>query len=135
MKHFKFMEKPKRAADHAKKIESCMLHAQIQRSQKSPLASESFHIVDKPFKAHLNIYFTDKQWEADILVYVTNYKTRARGRDEIWHYSEVEGNADTLVYPVDKPFLADLRVYLVQNEFQARWLRKKRFKTRRSFNV
>lgn len=133
MQHFKFMKKPKREPDHAKKIESCLLHAQLQRTQKSPLASESFHIVDRPYKAHLNVYFTESQWDADILVYVTSYSNRSRGHDEIWHYSEIEGNADTLIYPVEKPFLADLRVCLVDSEYKARWLRKRKIKSRQQF--
>ena len=132
MQHFKFMKKQKRESDHEKKIESCLIHAQLQRTQKSPLANESFHIVDRPYKAHINVYFTENQWDADILVYVTNYSSRSRGHDEIWHYSEVERDSDTLIYPVEKPYLADLRVCLVDNEYKARWLRKRKIKPTRS---
>jgi len=131
VKHFKFLEKPKFDKNHEKKVESCAIHTYYGKIQKSPLAGESFHIVDKPFKAHLNVYFTDKEWDADILVYLSKFPFRARGKDEVWHYSDVEGNADTLIFPVEKPFMADIRVCIVENEYQARWLRKKRLKARR----
>ncbi len=126
MKHFKFLEKPKRTDNHEKKIESCALHNQYQRVFRSPLAAASFHIVDRPFKAHLNVFFTEKMWEADLLVYVSELANHALGRDEVWHYTDNESFADTLVYPVEKPFMADLKVCLVKNEYQARWLKKKK---------
>lgn len=131
MNHFKYLKKPKLDLDHDRKILTSAMVFSQRKLQASPLAGEAFHIVDKPFKAHLNVYFTDKEWDADILVYVTKYPFRARGRDEIWHYSEREYHADTLVYPVDKPYLADLKVCLVENEYQARWRHKKKLKARR----
>ncbi len=131
MKHFKFLEKPKRAPDYEKKLESSAVIANLRRRLRSPLSGESFHLVDRSFKAHLNVYFTDKEYDADILVYVSCYPFRSKGRDEVWHYSEEEYCADTMIYPVEKPYLADLRVCLVDNEYQARWLRKRRLRTRK----
>lgn len=131
MKHFKFLEKPKVAKNHEKKIESSALISSLRQKLRSPLSGQSFHIVDRPFKAHLKVYFTDKEYDADILVYVSNYPFRAKGRDEVWHYSEQEYNADTMIYPVEQPYLADLKVCIVDKEYRARWLRKKRVKARR----
>ncbi len=131
MNHFKFLEKSTKDDNHEKRIESSAMIANIQHHCKSPLSGKSFHIVDRAFKAHLNVYFTDKEFDADILVYVSHYAFRAKGREEVWHYSEQACTADTMIYPVDKPFMADVKVCIVEDEFKARWIKKRRLKARK----
>ena len=131
MNHFKFLEKIIKAPFEKKKIASSSMVRTLEQKLKSPLAGKSFHIVDRSFKAHLNVFFTEKEYDADILVYVSHYPFRAKGRDEVWHYSDHEYTADTMIFPVEKAFMADLKVCIVEKEYQARWIKKRRLKARK----
>lgn len=128
MKHMDFFKK---AVEDKKKIEIAqpiLFSAAMAKKERCPLHRESFHMVDQPYNADMLVYFTKKEAEADLLVYVSNYSRRAKGRPEVWYYSNTAYHADTKIFPVAKPFMADLIVCIVEQEYRARWLRKKKIK-------
>ncbi len=102
----------------------------IPRREETPLERESFHIVQHPFNADIKVDFTNREGEEEMLVYVSRYPKRAKNRAEIWHYTEYQHNSGTKIFPVPKAFMADISVCIVTEEYQARWLRKKRVKSR-----
>jgi len=130
MKHMDFIKKPveQRRTHTVKKpfLDSSM---NVRRT-RSPLERESFQIVEHSFNADIKVYFTENKIESDLLVYVSCYPGRAKNRAEIWHYSNHKNTRSTKIYPVPKAFMADISVCIVEEEYQARWLRKKRVKSR-----
>ncbi len=130
MKHMDFFKKIVEQRRKNEKKKPLFDSSMIIRREQTPLERETFQIVNQPFNADIKVHFTEKEVEADLLVYVSQYPRRAKNRAEIWHYADYISDSGTKIFPVPKAFMADLSVCIVDEEYQARWLRKKRVKSR-----
>ncbi len=129
MKHMDFFKK---IVEQRRKVEEkkpLFDPSMLPRREQTPLERETFQIVEYPFNADIRVYFTEKEVEADLLVYVSQYPRRAKNRAEVWHYADYIHNSGTKIFPVPKAFMADISVCIVDEEYRARWLRKKRVKS------
>lgn len=130
MRHMDFFKKVVENKQRKEQDHHRLLHSIPRKRILCPLQRETFHVVDKPFKADIHVYFTKNEHEADLLVYVSNFRRSSKNRSEVWFYSKSEHCADTKIYPVSRKFMADVVVCIVEHEYKARWIRRKQVKLR-----
>lgn len=72
--------------------------------------------VDQPWKADINVYFTNYKYEADIIIFKTNHKWDAKEKPGYWYWREDDGeeyDSDRVnIFPVEHKWQADYVVYL-----------------------
>lgn len=79
--------------------------------------------VDSVGISDFKIYYTDCKSEADLVVYVTNYRQEALGKEEIWHFTEYRSEAGAKVFVTENRSEADLIVYRSSYKSEAGWIK------------
>ena len=131
-KMFDFLNIRKKKIDERKEslvISSYAAH--LNRVKKSPLTAETITFVENENEADLKVYFTDLSYMADLLVFPTPYSNQSKGREEVWHITDISFIAKTKILAVKYPYLADLTVSFVRHPYLAQWRRRKNLKSRR----
>ncbi len=76
-------------------------------------------------KAEVKVCPVDKEYRADLIVYVTQYSHRARGNNGIWFFTDREEHADKSISFVNE-WQADVKVFFTDKEHEAGWRNKSR---------
>jgi hypothetical protein len=71
--------------------------------------------------ADLKVFVTDIRSEADLVVYETT-DAWAATESQIWCYTDIQSDADKIVYFTDSQFEADLTIYKTDIQSDAEWV-------------
>jgi len=72
-------------------------------------------------EANIKIYFTEKEYEANWCVKITNYKSSCG--NGIWFYTKWKNQADLVVYVTTNRWEADKIVYVTDYNSKIKWIR------------
>ncbi|WP_232224709.1 DUF6150 family protein [Leptospira fainei] len=96
-----------------------------------PIFSGEIYLTDRHLQSpDLRIYFTKSKSDADIVVYVTKYRYDAKGKDEIWYYTNYSSDANAKVSVTSSKSSADLIVYITDHKTDAGWKKSSSYRGR-----
>lgn len=78
-------------------------------------------------EAEIKVIPVHSKGEADLLVFVSDKKFDAKGKDEIWFYTDSKANASAKIFFVKNKGEADLKVFFVKNKGEAGWKKSNEF--------
>lgn len=83
------------------------------------LNAQIMYKVDDEYDADLKVYVTEYKSQADVVVYVTERQEKAKGDRGIWYFTEWKSEADKKVYFTDWKGEADLIIFYTDWEAEA----------------
>ena len=86
----------------------------------------NIYVQDRKYGA-IKVYVTDRKYDADLVVYVADYKSEARGKDEIWYFEKYKSSADAVICIVDYKSEADLKIYYARYKSEAGWRKSNKY--------
>jgi hypothetical protein len=86
-----------------------------------PASAGNVFVTDYEYQADVLVYVVEYEYQADLLVYVVDYEYQADDEDALWYFPDYEYQADVCIYYTDYEYQADLNVYFVDYEYQAGW--------------
>ena len=90
------------------------------------LFSQKIFVVENASQADVKIMTVDYLSQADVSVYKEEIVSQVKGNRGIWHFTDIQSEADKKVMFVEFASQADLKVYFVDYRSQAGWVNKKK---------
>lgn len=100
--------------------------AALSAVASSSCAAQQVFSVDRPYQADINVYVTDRESRADLVVYRVKSPSQATGNEGLWYFTDYKGRADKAIYFVDRESQADLVIYFTDYRSRAGWKSKKK---------
>ena len=82
--------------------------------------------VNFPYQAEIIACEVLYEYQADVLIYVTDKKYELRDDNCFWLFTKNSYEADFTMYFTSYQYQADLKVYYVDQKYKARWKNKKK---------
>lgn len=76
--------------------------------------------ITKSSHPDFTVFVTDKEYKADLLVYVVNQDYKAKS-DGLWYVVDQDKNGYTKIAYTNNENRADFKIYFVNSEYKAKW--------------
>lgn len=92
----------------------------------STVQAQIVHTVDYQKQANVKVFVTPYKYEADLVVYKTQFVQNSYGNKGIWYYTKNPAAANKKIYFIKHREEADLVVCFTTNSKEAGWQKKKK---------